>query len=159
MSATITLLTTQLLYDIRNYAYVESHVMAPDDEHRRHMVCDIAADGNADIVARALHLAYARLLSALSPGGVELTRAYTDILALPKAYTICVAGARGHAHTSLLTQLCHKFMVASAMCRWLEITNPAAAGRWCAQADECERDITAFAAGLSRVFSRSLSPF
>lgn len=44
----------QLLYDIKNNAYVESHVMAPETEHAKHMVADVGEEGNVDRVTRVL---------------------------------------------------------------------------------------------------------
>ena len=46
----------QLLYDIKNNAYVESHVMAPETEHAKHMVADVGEDGNVDRVTRVLDI-------------------------------------------------------------------------------------------------------
>lgn len=41
LKVTLTFGREQLLYDIKNNAYVESHVMAPETEHAKHMVADV----------------------------------------------------------------------------------------------------------------------
>ena len=56
-----------LLYDIRNNAYVEGDVMQEKTEHERHQVQDIGEDGNIDRVTRVLDLAHAECEEALFP--------------------------------------------------------------------------------------------
>ena len=57
----------ELLYDIRNNAYVEGDVMQVKTEHNRHQVQDIGEDGNIDRVTRLLDLAHAECEEALFP--------------------------------------------------------------------------------------------
>ena len=57
----------ELLYDIRNNAYVEGDVMQEKTEHERHQVQDIGEDGNIDRVTRVLDLAHAECEEALFP--------------------------------------------------------------------------------------------
>ena len=57
----------ELLYDIRNNAYVEGDVMQTKTEHDRHQVQDIGEDGNIDRVTRVLDLAHAECEEALFP--------------------------------------------------------------------------------------------
>lgn len=57
----------ELLYDIRNNAYVEGDVMQVKTEHDRHQVQDIGEDGNIDRVTRVLDLAHAECEEALFP--------------------------------------------------------------------------------------------
>lgn len=57
----------ELLYDIRNNAYVEGDVMQAKTEHDRHQVQDIGEDGNIDRVTRLLDLAHAECEEALFP--------------------------------------------------------------------------------------------
>ena len=46
----------ELLYDCKNYAYVEGDVMKTDDAHDRHQVQDIAEVGNVDRLTRVFDL-------------------------------------------------------------------------------------------------------
>lgn len=58
---------SELLYDIKNYAYVEGDVMQVNTEHDRHQVQDIGETGNIDRVTKVLDLAYAESVEALFP--------------------------------------------------------------------------------------------
>lgn len=58
---------SELLYDIKNYAYVEGDVMQVKTEHDRHQVQDIGETGNIDRVTKVLDLAYAESVEALFP--------------------------------------------------------------------------------------------
>lgn len=157
----IRLLTSQLLYDIRNIAYVEGHVMEDETtarQHIRHLVTDIGEEGNIDIVARALHMAFAALQWAVARAALAPAPRYTDVLALPHAYELRLTVCLSHAHASLLTQLAHRFMVASALCHWLSITHADAAAKWRAEASECESRIATLTLSASPTTRRS-SPF
>ena len=156
----IKLITSQMLYDIRNIAYVEGHLMEDSDTclHKRHLVTDIAEDGNIDIVSRALLLAYAGLQWALTRADFTAAPRYTDILKLPRSFVLPLNRPLSHARATLLTQLAHHFMVASALCHWLSIVNGEAAARWRTRADEYETRISALAASAG-VTTRHSSPF
>ena len=67
LNVSLTFSREQLLYDIKNYAYVESHVMSPDTEHARHMVADVGEEGNVDRVTRVLDLGVAKCREMLYP--------------------------------------------------------------------------------------------
>lgn len=142
----IRLLTSQLLYDIRNIAYVEGHLLPDDTEchHRRHLVTDIGEDGNIDIVARSLLLAHAALQWALARANLAPGR-YTDILTLPKTFVLPLTATLTHARATLLTQLAHEYMVACALAHWLSITHPEAAAKWQARATALESRLTSSA--------------
>lgn len=58
---------SELLYDIKNYAYVEGDVMQVKTEHDRHQVQDIGETGNIDRVTKVLDLAHAESVEALFP--------------------------------------------------------------------------------------------
>ena len=155
----IKLLTSRLLYDIRNIAYVEGHLLEDDDvrHHTRHLVTDIGEDGNIDIVARSLHLAYAGLQWALTRTGHAPAPRYSDTLSLPRAYRLRLSSCLSHAHATLLTQLAHHFMVAYALYHWLSITNSTAAAKWREQADRYEARINALST-TAGVTTRRLTP-
>lgn len=52
---------SELLYDIKNYAYVEGDVMQVNTEHDRHQVQDIGETGNIDRVTKCLTLPMQRV--------------------------------------------------------------------------------------------------
>lgn len=69
----------ELLYDIRNNAYVEGDVMQVKTEHDRHQVQDIGEDGNIDRVTRVLDLAHAECEEALFPYTKENVEQETEM--------------------------------------------------------------------------------
>ena len=69
----------ELLYDIRNNAYVEGDVMLVKTEHDRHQVQDIGEDGNIDRVTRVLDLAPAECEEALFPYTKENVEQETEM--------------------------------------------------------------------------------
>lgn len=56
----------ELLYDIKNVAYVTGDTLKTDDEHDRHQVIDVGEDGNVDRVTRMMNLAFAEVVEWLS---------------------------------------------------------------------------------------------
>ena len=67
LKVTLTFGRDQLLYDIKNYAYVESHVMPPDTEHAKHMVADVGEEGNVDRMTRVMDLGVSMCRELLYP--------------------------------------------------------------------------------------------
>ncbi len=57
----------QLIYDIRNLAYVEGDIMPEAQQHERHTVQDIGEAGNIDRVTRILDLALSECSEWLYP--------------------------------------------------------------------------------------------
>lgn len=84
----------ELLYDIRNNAYVEGDVMEVKTEHDRHQVQDIGEDGNIDRVTRVLDLAHAECEEALFPYTKEDVEQETEMNDTP-TYTEPTADAVG----------------------------------------------------------------
>jgi len=66
-TVTLTFLREQLLYDIKNLAYVEGDVLPDDAQHSKHQVQDIGEEGNVDRVTRMLDLALSRCREHLYP--------------------------------------------------------------------------------------------
>lgn len=84
----------ELLYDIRNNAYVEGDVMQAKTEHDRHQVQDIGEDGNIDRVTRLLDLAHAECEEALFPYTKEDVEQETEMDDTP-TYVEPTADAEG----------------------------------------------------------------
>lgn len=55
----------ELLYDIKNVAYVVADTLKTEDEHDRHQVFDIGEDGNVDRVTRVMNLSFAEVVEWL----------------------------------------------------------------------------------------------
>ncbi|MCH5230142.1 MAG: hypothetical protein J1F12_09175, partial [Muribaculaceae bacterium] len=79
---TMKLKKSALIYDISNIAYVIADT-GDDSSHILHKVRDICEEGNLDRVSRILGLAYARLLTILSPvlnsPGMNLNHDFTAV--------------------------------------------------------------------------------
>lgn len=135
----------QLLYDIKNYAYIEGSVMDTGSNHNRHMVQDVGEEGNVDRVTRVLNLTVAKCRELLYPYTKnELHRTeLNDILREPKVYGIVLSVPTDFSQTTLylLENLIHEYLVCKAVSDWLSITNPAKAQVWEAKAEDAESEI------------------
>lgn len=153
----------QLLYDIKNYAYIEGSVMDTESNHNRHMVQDVGEEGNVDRVTRVLNLTVAKCRELLYPYTKnELHRTeLNDTLREPKVYGIVLSVPTDFSQTTLylLENLIHEYLVCKAVSDWLSITNPAKAQVWEAKAEDAESEIRAnLHARIART-RRQLNPF
>lgn len=145
LTAVLTFRREQLLYDVRNYAWIEGGVMETESNHTRHTVQDVGEEGNVDRVTRVLDLTVAKCREMLYPytrkevyrpeleDTLRETPAYGIILNLPANFsqtTLC-----------LLENLIHEYLVCKAVADWMSITNPAKAQIWDAKAEEAETGI------------------
>ena len=135
----------QLLYDIKNYAYIEGGIMDTESNHNRHMVQDVGEDGNVDRVTRVLNLTVCKCRELLYPytktdlDSTELN----DNLREPPVYGIVLSVPSGFSQTTLclLENLIHEYLVCKAVADWLSITNTAKAQVWEAKAEDAESEI------------------
>ena len=58
---------SELLYDIKNYAYIEGHVWGEENQHAQHTLVEIGEEGNVDRVNRMLGEAHAAVIEMLFP--------------------------------------------------------------------------------------------
>ncbi len=153
----------QLLYDIKNYAYIEGSVMDTESNHNRHMVQDVGEEGNVDRVTRVLNLTVSKCRELLYPyTKTELYRtALDDNLREPEVYGIVLSVPKSFSQTTLylLENLIHEYLVCKTVSDWLSITNTAKAQVWEAKAEEAESEIRAnLHARISRT-RRRMHPF
>jgi hypothetical protein len=145
LKVTLTFLRDQLLYDIKNYAYIESHVMAPDTEHAKHMVADVGEDGNVDRVTRVLDLGVSMCREMLYPWAKKSigNMAYDDVFAERKQYVIEMNVPTTMSQTTLtfVERLIHEYLVCRGVADWLSITNPQKSETWLEKAAEAEDEI------------------
>lgn len=146
---TLTFLRDELLYDIKNLAYVEGDVLPEDAQHSKHQVQDIGEDGNIDRVTRMLDLALSRCREHLYPytkepvdGGETLD----DVLAETEVYTIDMLVPDDFSTTTVkyLEQLIHNLLVYYVLADWMSIANvvnPTSAANWAAKAEGVEEEI------------------
>lgn len=145
LNVSLTFSREQLLYDIKNYAYVESHVMSPDTEHARHMIADVGEEGNVDRVTRVLDLGVAKCREMLYPWAkmsISNTE-FNDTLQEQAQYRIDMTVPTTMSETTLsfVERYIHEFLVCRGVSDWLSITNPQKSEVWMEKANEAEREI------------------
>lgn len=130
-------LRSELIYDIKNYAFVSGDVLGSDTEQARHYIKDIGEDGNIDRVSRILNLAHAECVEFLYPYSKEgydkdaLDR-LDDKLSQPEEYVMTLTLPDGFSKTTvnLLEQLIHEYMICRVLQDWLSIVFPSLAQTW-----------------------------
>lgn len=161
---TLTFHREQLLYDIKNYAYIEGHVWGEENQHAQHTLVEIGEEGNVDRVNRILGVVHAAAVEMLYPYTKQETVADEEIcdrMWVPDDYKIemdvPVAMSRTTLH--LLNKLIHEFMVARVIYDWLSITHPESAKNWLEKAQEAEEEIDSIKNRRMGVTRRRLHPF
>ncbi len=135
----------ELLYDIRNIAYIEGHVMPPEGEHSRHMVLDVGEEGNVDRVTRVLSMAIAQCREMLYP----FTKRDMDMKYLDDkfkeqpVYGIVMNVPEDFSQTTLnlLEKMIHEYLVYRAVSDWLSMTKPDKAEAWLLKAKMIEDEL------------------
>lgn len=145
LKVTLTFKRAELLYDIKNYAYVESHVLPAEAEHARHMVADVGEDGNVDRVTRVLDLGVSMCREMLYPWAKkEIGKTeYDDTLKEREQYQIEMQVPATFSQTTLtlVERQIHEYLVCRGVADWLSITNPEKSETWLAKAAEAESEI------------------
>lgn len=146
---TLTFYREQLLYDIKNLAYVEGDVLPDEAQHSKHQVQDIGEDGNIDRVTRMLDLALAHCVEVLYPfskSDVESGLVLNDNLTETATYTVTLLVPDDFSDTTAkyLEQLIHNLLVYYVLADWMSIANvanPKSAANWAAKAQDVEDEI------------------
>lgn len=153
--------TSELLYDIKNYAYIEGNIM-PDDE-RKFQVRDIAEDGNKDRITRVLNLAYAECVEMLYPYSKDevSTKEKDSNLELLDCYVIDADLPIGFSQTSvnILSSLIHEYMVYRVVADWLSINKPESHGNWEVKLVDIKDKIKSTISNRRGPVKRRLQPF
>ncbi|MDE7159713.1 MAG: hypothetical protein K2O24_02540 [Muribaculaceae bacterium] len=135
----------QLVYDIRNLAYVEGDIMPEDQRHERHTVQDIGEAGNIDRVTRVLDLAHSECVEWLYPFTKReiCNDCIDDSLTEREVYGIYLTVPRDFSQTTLnaIENLVHEYLVCSVLADWLSIANPKKAGVWKEKMEELKTAI------------------
>lgn len=155
-------LRSQLLYDIKNYAYVEADVMGEEKQHAQHVLAEIGEEGNVDRVSRILAVVHAAVIEMLYPytKAEPIEEEIDNCLYAPDAYEIelNVPTAMSRTTLHLLSRLIHEYMVYRVLADWLSITNPEAAANWLEKAEATEKEISK-AKNQRGVFTRKTHPW
>jgi len=153
---TLTFQRDQLLYDIRNYSWVEGDVLETENPHQRHQIQDIGEDGNINRVTRILDLAFEeaadflfpytkKIFNRLTPPEEETETPETpqpdviedDILRETEIYYLELKVPETFSITTVhyLERLIHEYLVYRVLEDWLSITDTKASAKW---AEKCE---------------------
>ena len=146
---TLTFLREQLLYDIKNIAYVAGDVLPDEAQDSKHQVQDIGEDGNVDRVTRMLDLALARCrekLYSYTKREVTSGTVLNDVLTDTDTYTIEMLVPDDFSDTTVkyLEQLIHNLLVYYVLADWMSIANvanPNSAASWAAKAQDVEEEM------------------
>lgn len=135
----------QLLYDVKNYAFIEGSVLDTESNHNRHMVQDVGDDGNVDRVTRVFDLTIAKCKELLYPYTKrDIHRSVLDDrLREPGVYGIVLEVPITFSQTTLnlLEKLVHEYLVCEAVADWMSITNPAKTETWKSKAEAAVSEI------------------
>lgn len=164
---TLTFKRDELLYDIKNYAYIESHVWgedSPEIRHAQHTLVEIGEEGNVDRVNRILGVVHAAAVEMLYPytkHDPEEEEEIDDRMWTPTDYKIVMKVPVTMSRTTLhlLNKLIHEFMVARVIYDWLSITHPEAARNWLDKALEAQEEINSVKNSRTGVLRRPSHPF
>lgn len=155
-------LRSQLLYDIKNYAYVEGDVMGEEKQHAQHILVEIGEEGNVDRVSRILAVVHTAVIELLYPYTKQepIEEVIDDCLFAPDEYIIELSVPTKMSRTTIhmLSRLIHEYMVYRVMADWLSITNPDAATNWLSKAERTEQEIK-ITKNQRGVFTRATHPW
>lgn len=153
----------QLLYDIKNYAYIEGDVMSNDNLHAKHTVQDVGEEGNVDRITRVLDLTVAQCRELLYPFAKnEISKhELNDVLAEQPTYGIVLSLPDDFSQTTLnlLSKLIHEYIVCYAVADWMSIANPPKAATWALKAEDMETQIRIALHSRVKKVRRRLSVF
>lgn len=161
---TLTFKREELLYDIKNYAYIEGHVWGEENQHAQHTLVEIGEEGNVDRVNRILGVVHAAAVEMLYPytkQDPEEEEEIDDRMWTPTDYKIVMKVPVTMSRTTLhlLNKLIHEFMVARVIYDWLSITHPEAARNWLNKALEAQEEINSVKNSRTGVLRRPSHPF
>lgn len=163
-NVTLEFLRTELIYDIKNYAYIEGHVWGEENQHAQHTLVEIGEEGNVDRVNRILAAVFSAAVEMLYPytkEEPEESEVISNKLWTPDKYLIEMSVPITMSKTTLhlLSKLIHEFMVARVIHDWLSITHPDAAKNWLDKALEAVEEINTIKNSRTGVLTRPAYPF
>lgn len=165
---TLRFVRAELLYDVKNYAYVEADVMgeAGDNsklQHSQHQLADIAEKGNVDRVSRILSLVHSEVVELLYPYTKQepVEGVLDNKLQAPEVYEIEMTIPITMSQTTInyLVKLIHEYMVYRVIADWLKTTNPTAAANWTEKAENVSAEINKAKNKRRMPLTRKISTF
>lgn len=143
--AVLTFKRDELLYDVKNYAFIEGSVMDTESNHNRHTVQDVGEEGNVDRITRVFDLSIAKCKELLYPYTKHKIHrsVLDDKLREPGVYGIFLKIPTDFSQTTLnfLEKLIHEYLVCEAVADWMSITNPGKTDKWKSKAEDAIGEI------------------
>ena len=155
----------QLLYDIKNVAYIEAHkINDSEQQHSQHSIVDICEEGNIHRVDRVLFNEYCNIVEMLNPmtkQKIEEGEIFGNEIMEPEQYKIELTVPETMSRTTLklLSVSIHDYLVACVIYDWLAIYNPAASANWINQVESLRNDINVHKNIRGGVLLRPSRPF
>lgn len=154
----------ELLYDIKNLAYITGETIPDEEANRRQLVQDIGEAGNLDRVKRLLELAHAELQELLFPYTKERIEPLVieeNEPSLDKVYSLQMMMPHDFSSTTfnMIKQCAHEYMVNSVLAGWLKITYPAYAEKHIVIADDMKEKLQQAVNFRTGRVRRKQSPF
>lgn len=152
----------ELLYDTKNYCYIEGDTMQTTDEHQKHQVFDVGESGNVDRVTRMLDLVFSQVEVMCFPFSKREMNdmcSYDDELEESEEYVLRlnVPQTFDGTRAKMLEKSIHELLVYRVVEDWLSITKPGSDVVWKEKADTLRSQILSTLRGGT--FTRSLSTF
>lgn len=166
-SAILNLYRDELLYDIKQIAFVEGDIIETEDEHERHQIIDIAEDGNIDIISRRMNRAASHCNELMYPyskvivGDVTTTDNEAENFA-DFIYDIKIPDDFSQTTVDHLTKLIHDYIVYDALYYWMSITNlrnTNSAVKWASLLQSLQDEIASTLFARMRRVRRTQTPF
>lgn len=171
--AVLTFYTDELLYDLRNIAYiygVSKSEKQPDMDH--HLTFDIGEEGNIDLITRILDLAFSEIEEALYPytrsplleqeGCGCAVHQRDDVLDTERAeYTLrmLVPSLLSRHTLTYAERWIHEWLVCRAFAEWLLLIGDSSFSLWMEKAELAKREVQRAMAKRTGRIRRKMSPF
>lgn len=124
----------QLIYDIENICHIEGSAAADISPHTRHLIQDVAQDGNIDRISRVLETSVAtarELLYSHTRRPIDRPELDDNLRRCP-VFGIALDLPAHFSQTTLvvLQRLIHEYLVCTCVAEWLDITAPDRKEKW-----------------------------
>ncbi|MGN0318287.1 MAG: hypothetical protein ACI4E1_10200 [Lachnospira sp.] len=153
----------QILYDVKNIAYIEGHKLDEKQQHIQHTIVDICEDGNIDRVNRVLYSVYLSVIELLYPYTKNeiMDNELNNDMREPEEYVINMIVPETMSQTSInmLNTLIHDYFVVYVIYDWIGILIPDASQYWMLKLSGIEKDIISVKNRRQGTITRPNHPF
>lgn len=127
MNITVTLIRSELLYDIELVAYAIGETVRGEDEKERSLVMDVSSDGKADKTTMNMNKAWGELLNEVTgytKMGIDENVDTNNIFVIPEQYEVRlrVPDTFTKLNAEAVKNAMHAYLVNKALEGWFAIT-------------------------------------